>query len=75
MSFISSFETISAVIPEQCIFFWILVFIADAATVISNGAKLFFVNRTATFIDGPAVLLKNAPKKPPKLFLKITELF
>ena len=66
MSFISSFEIIRLVVPEPCIFFWIPTSIAEAAAVISNGAKIFlFAKGTATFIDGPANLLSNEPKNPP----------
>ena len=36
-----------------------------AAAVISNRTKIFFANGTATFLNGPANLLSNAPKNPP----------
>ena len=36
MSIISSFEIVRVIVPEQCIFFWILASIADAAAVITN---------------------------------------
>ena len=65
MSFISSFEIIKAVVQEQCIFFWIPASIAGAAAVIPNGAKMFLAKGTATFINGPANLLKSDPKNPP----------
>ena len=65
MSFISSFEIIKVVVPEPCIFFWIPASIAEAAAVIRNGAKTFFANRTATFINGPANLLNYDFKNPP----------
>ena len=42
-------------------FFWILESITDPAAVIPNGAKIFFANGTAVFINGPAVLLKYQP--------------
>ena len=29
--------------------------ITEAAAVIPNGAKIFFANETATFINGPAI--------------------
>ena len=64
MSFISLFGIIKAVVPEPCIFFWIPASIAEAADVIPKGAKIFFVNGTATFINGPANLLNNDPKNP-----------
>ena len=46
-------------------FFWILASIAEAAAVIPNVVKTFFVKEIATFINGPANLLKNDPKNPP----------
>ena len=46
---------------EPCIFFWIPASITEAATVLPNGAKIFFVNGTATLINGPANLLNDAP--------------
>ena len=39
--------------------------IAEPAAVIPNGAKNIFANRTTTFINGPAILLNNEPKKLP----------
>ena len=65
MSFISSFEIIKAVIQEPCIFFWIPPSIAEAAAVIPNGAKMFLAKGTATFINGPANLLKSDRKNQP----------
>ena len=46
-------------------FFWIPASIAEAAAVIPNGAKIFLAKGTATFINGPANLLKNGPKNAP----------
>ena len=46
-------------------FFFIPASIAAAAAVIPNGAKIFFVKITTTFINGPASLLNNDPKNPP----------
>ena len=39
--------------------------IADTAAFVPNRTKTFFVNGTATFINGPAILYNNAPNKPP----------
>ena len=39
--------------------------IAEAAAVISNGAKIFFSKGIATFINGPTNVLNNDPKNPP----------
>ena len=38
---------------------------AETAAVIPNGAKTFFPNGTATFINGTANLLNNDSKNPP----------
>ena len=48
-------------------FFGIQASIPEAAAVIPNGAKTFFAKGTAIFINGPANLLNNDPKNPPKL--------
>ena len=65
MSFNSLFEIIKVVVQEPCIFFWIPASIAEAAAVIPNGAKIFFAKGTGTFINEPAILLKNEPENPP----------
>ena len=62
MSFISLFEIIKVVVPEPCIFFRVLALIPEAVAVIPSGGKIFFVEGTATFINGPGNLLENAPK-------------
>ena len=41
------------------VFFSIPASIAEAAAVISNGAKIFFAKGNATYINGPANLLNN----------------
>ena len=46
-------------------FFLIAASIAEAAAVIPNGAKIFFAKVTATFINGPAILLTNESKNSP----------
>ena len=46
MSFISSFEIIKVIVPEQCIFFWISVSIAEAAAVIPNRTKILELLKT-----------------------------
>ena len=46
-------------------FFWIPALIAEAAAIIPNGAKVIFTEETATFINGPANLLKDDPKHSP----------
>ena len=38
---------------------------AETAAVIPNGAKIFFANGTATFVNGAANLLNNDSKNPP----------
>ena len=53
-------------------FFWVFASITEAATVIPNGAKIFFAKGIATFISGPANLLNNDPQDPPDwIILKI----
>ena len=42
-------------------FFCILPSTADIAAVKTNGANKFLANGIATFINGPANLLKNPP--------------
>ena len=42
ISFISSLEIVKVVVPEPCIFFWILASVAKTAAVMPNGAKIFF---------------------------------
>ena len=51
--------------PEPCVFFYILLSIADIAAVKPNGANTFLANGKATFINGPANLLNNLPNNPP----------
>ena len=46
------------------VFFLIPASIAEAVAVIPNGAKIFFANGIATFINEPANLLNNDPKNP-----------
>ena len=50
-------------------FFLIPASIAEAAAVISNGAKTFFAKGIAIFINGPAGLLNNDPKYLPDWFI------
>ena len=45
--------------------FWIPASVAEAAAVILNGAKTFFAQGIATFINGHADLLNNDPKNSP----------
>ena len=53
MSFISPFEIIKVAVPESYIFFWIPASIAEAAAVIPNGAKIFFLpkEQLLSFMD------------------------
>ena len=39
--------------------------LAEAVAFIPDGAKMPFTNGTATFINGPAILLNHEPKNPP----------
>ena len=65
ISFISSFKFITFVVSEPCIYFWIPASNSKAAVVIPNRAKISFAIVTTTSIDGPAIWLNNASKKPP----------
>ena len=56
-------------------FFCILPSIADIAAVKPNGANTFLANGNATFIDGPANLLNNLPKKPPDCINFLLQLY
>ena len=46
------------------VFSWIPASIAEATSVILNGAKIFFAKGNATLINGHANLLNNDPKNP-----------
>ena len=62
MSFISLFEIIKLLFQIHAFFcFWIPAAIAEAGTVISNGAKIFCAKGTATATTLP----NNDPKNPP----------
>ena len=61
MSIISSFKIIKIVVPEPAIFFLIPTSVTEAAAVVPNGAKTFFVEGIATFINRLANLLNNHP--------------
>ena len=66
MSFISSLEIIKVVVPDPCIFFLCVpACITEAAAIIHNGAKTFFAEGTATFINGLTNSLNSDPKNPP----------
>ena len=62
MSFLSSFEIV--LYQNHAFFFRIPASIAEAAAVVVNEAKIFFLKGTATFITWPAILLKNDPENP-----------
>ena len=69
ISFISSFEIISVVIPDPSLFLWIAASAADAATVnpndiitlLANGLSTFPIKGKPGFSNGP----KSIPKIPP----------
>ena len=64
MSFISSSE-ISQLLSRSMNFLLNSASFAETAAVIPNGAKIFFANGTATFVNGAANLLDNDSKNPP----------
>ena len=51
--------------------FLILPSMADRAAVKPNGANTFLANSIATFINGPANLLNNLPKKFMRKFISV----
>ena len=69
MYLISSFDIISAVVPDHKIFLCIPIFAADAAAVNPNGIKALldnalitlFINRNPVFSNGP----RSLPRIPP----------
>ena len=68
---ISSFNIISAVVPDPKIFLCIPASAADAAavnpngikTLLANGLTTFFINGNTVFSNGP----KGLPRNPPDL--------
>ena len=46
-------------------FLWIAPSIAEADSIVANGAKNFLANRTQTLISGPAHLPNKALESPP----------
>ena len=66
MSFISSFEIMKVFVPEPRIFFWIPALIAEAGAVPNE--EFLMESKyygTATFVNGPAILLNKEPQSPP----------
>ena len=69
MSFISSFDIISVVVPDPKIFLCIPASAADAAavnpkgikTLLANGLITFFINGNPVFSNGPRSLPRNPP--------------
>ena len=53
------------------IFFCMLPSITDIAAVKPNGANTVLAHGIATFINGPANLLNNLPKKPPDCIISL----
>ena len=51
---------------SDVLFFLIPASIAEAAAVISNGAKMFFAKETVTFTNGSANLINKDPYNPPE---------
>ena len=66
-------EDINVVIPDPKIFFWIAVFVADAAAVNSNGKKMILANGLSTFFinDKSAAIscLRKLINPPSRLLL------
>ena len=76
ISFISSLEIISVVVPDPNIFLWIAAFVTDAAAINSNGIKtpssnglsIFSIKTNPGCKNGP----KNSPRNPPDCQFYIT---
>ena len=72
ISFISSFEIISVVIPDPNILLWIAASLADDVTVNPNGIKTllasdlstFFINGNPVVTSGTKSLHKSSPDTP-----------
>ena len=66
ISFISRFESISVVLPETKMFFWIAAFFTDAASVNPNGIKTLLVNDSSKFFIKGKVMFCSGPRSLPK---------
>ena len=66
ISFISSLEIINVVIPDQKIFFWITLSVADAVAVNPNGIKTLLAKGLSTFFIKGKPVFSNGPKDLPK---------
>ena len=64
--FISSFEIITAFIPDPKIFFWIAASVANAAAVNSNGFKTLLANGLSTFFIKGNPVFSNGCKCLPR---------
>ena len=62
ISFISSFEIISVVIPDPYIWFLIAASVADVAAINCNGMKILLVNVVSTFFVNGNPDLTNGPR-------------
>ena len=66
--FICSFEIINVVMPYSNIFLWIVLSVADAAAVNSNGIKTLLANGLSTFPIKDKPIFSNGPKSEPENF-------
>ena len=67
ISFISSYETINVVIPDQKIFSWIAASVAAAAAAVNpNGIKTLSTNGFSTFFIKDKPAFSNGPKLLPR---------
>ena len=67
ISFISSYETINVVIPDQKIFSWIAASVAAAAAAVNpNGIKTLLTNGFSTFFIKDKPAFSNGPKLLPR---------
>ena len=67
MSSISSFDIISAIVPEPKTFVFIHVSAADTAAVNLNGIKTFLGNGLIVSFFNDHPVFNNKPKRPPRI--------
>ena len=71
-SFISSFEVISAAMPDPKVFFWITVSVPDGIkTRLANGVSTYFNKGKSVFSNGP----KSQPTNIEAFYLEVFDNF
>ena len=67
MSSISSYDIVSAVVPDPKIFLWIPASATDAAAVNPNGIETLLVNRLITFLINGSPVFNIGPRSLPRI--------